>query len=107
VLNCPKLDVVNALSSLEESYVDRDLTVLKAKGGGGEWLYQFRKFKVHCAYAPEISDFPFDLQSIKVRSHAKCDVNETLTPLAGGSTEYWEGPDSTTPIARRLRLLCF
>ena len=64
--------------------VDRDLTVLKAKGGGGAWLYQFRKFKVHCAYAPEISDFPFDLQSIKVRSHAKCDVKEAITPLAGG-----------------------
>ena len=51
--------------------VDRDLTVLRAPGNGGSWLFQFRKFTVTCAYAPEIADFPFDHQSIKVRCHAK------------------------------------
>merc|ERR1711871_1198490 len=82
-LQCPKWDVCNALSNREESIVDRDLTVLKDPHSDGTWLFQFRKFKVACAFAPEISDFPFDSQSIKLELTLREELGRRFTEIEG------------------------
>jgi hypothetical protein len=63
-LMCPKWSVVNC-GTIDESIVDRDLTILADQRGS--WLFQYRKLKVQCIYSLDTASFPFDEQKINMQ----------------------------------------